>query len=326
MTRLQDDLMARARPDIEKIEKELKANLTPYFDLVAQTAGHLMFAGGKRLRPLLIVLSARICGFEDPFVYRFAGIFEYLHTATLLHDDVVDGASIRRGKPVAHSIWGAPTAVLTGDFLLARALSIASETRNPKIISVVAEVTEQMSQGEIYQLMKKGDLFFSENEYFDVIMRKTGVLIQGACRTGAMLAGARRKWEDALAGYGRNMGIVFQIADDILDYTADTEVLGKAVGADLREGKLTLPVIYALKNAGEKDRTEMEGIICRPDFTKIDFIRLIELINKYNGIDYSKKTADAYLKRAQESLSPLPSCPARDLLVIVAEYALKRDK
>lgn len=326
MTALKDDLMAMARPDIEKIEAQLKANLTPHLDLVAQTAGHLMFSGGKRLRPLLIVLSARLCGFENPFVYRFAGIFEYLHTATLLHDDVVDGASIRRGQPVAHSIWGAPTVVLTGDFLLARALSIASETNNPKIISVVAEVTEQMAQGEIYQLMKKGDLSFSENEYLDVIMRKTGVLIQGACRTGAMLADACPEWETALSGYGRNMGIVFQIADDILDYTADTQVLGKAVGADLKEGKLTLPVIYALKNAEEKDRTEMERIICRPDFSETDFIRLIKRINKYNGIDYSKKTAADYLNRALESLAPLPSCPARDLLVMVAEYALKREK
>jgi len=326
MSGLKDDLMARVRPDIEKIEAQLKANLTPHFDLVSRTAGHLMFAGGKRLRPLLIVLSARLCGFDDPFVYKFAGIFEYLHTATLLHDDVVDGGTVRRGKPVTHSIWDAPTAVLTGDFLLARALSIASETQNPRIISVVAEVTEQMAEGEIYQLDKKGDLSFSEAEYMDVIFRKTGVLIQGACRTGAMLANARPQWESALSDYGRNMGIVFQIADDILDYIADARELGKAVGADLKEGKLTLPVIYALKQADPGDRAEMEGIITRPDFLEADFNCLIELINRYDGIEYAQKTAAHYLDCALDSLKPLPDTPTRDLLAMVAEYALKRRK
>lgn len=324
MTGIKEKLLSMVAPDLEKIEVALKDNLTPHLELVKKTAGHLMFAGGKRLRPLLIVLSARICGHEDAFVTKFASIFEFLHTATLLHDDVIDGASVRRGKPVAHSVYGAPVTVLTGDFLLARALNIAAESESMRIIKVVSGMTEEISQGEIQQLIKKGDVSFSEEEYMDVIRRKTGVLIQGACKTGAILANASAAAEDALTSYGDHLGLVFQIADDILDYTADTRELGKTVGADLREGKLTLPVIHALREASPADRSRMEAIVVNADFTKDEFDILIGLLDQYGGIDYAKNVAAAHVRKAKAQLEMFSPSRARKTLEMMADYALHR--
>jgi len=226
-----------------------------------------------------MVLSARLCGYDGNYEKTFSTIFEYLHAATLLHDDLVDEATLRRGKPVAHSLWGNAIAVLVGDFLLARSLSIAAETNRPDVIKVVAEITENMSQGEIHQLMKKGSLDLTETEYMEIIERKTAVLFQGTCRVGALISGVSKEKEAALAGYGYNLGIAFQMVDDLLDYSQDTPALGKKVGADLKEGKLTLPVIYSLKSADEKDRIQMEKIIKDKDFSMEDFETLIAFMN-----------------------------------------------
>ena len=296
MTGLKQTIMDRVGQDLNDIEDALRNSLTPHLDLVAQTAGHLIFSGGKRIRPLLNMLCARLCGYTDEFIKRFSTIVEFLHAATLLHDDVVDGASMRRGKPAAHLIFGAPVTVLVGDFLLARALSIAADTQNPKIIKVISEITESMCQGEIVQLTKKGDIHLTENQYMDVIRRKTGFLIQGACQTGAIIAGASIDVETRLAEYGFHIGIVFQIADDLLDYTSDTKMLGKTIGADLKEGKLTLPVIYALAKAQPQDRQWMERLIQRMNFSDSDFKHLVKLLRDYGGIDYSKNIAREQLK------------------------------
>ncbi|MFW6081839.1 MAG: polyprenyl synthetase family protein [Desulfosalsimonas sp.] len=324
MTGLKKKLLRKVDPDLEIIESALLENLNPHVDLVKQTAGHLLFSGGKRLRPLLIVLSARICGHESPFVSKFATTFEFLHTATLLHDDIIDGASMRRGKAVAHSIYGAPVTVLVGDFLLARALYISAETEDPKIIRVVSAITEQMSQGEIHQLVKKGDVRITEDEYMDIIRCKTGILIEGACKSGAILAKAGQRQENALTAYGRHLGLVFQIADDLLDYTADTSELGKTVGADLREGKLTLPLIHALKKAQGADRRLMEAIIADEDFSESDFNALIDLLEKYSGLDYAKKAAEDNLSRAKQQLKIFAPSETRDILETLADYALHR--
>jgi octaprenyl-diphosphate synthase len=324
MTGVKQKLLSMVAGDLEKIETALENNLTPHLALVRETAGHLMFAGGKRLRPLLIVLSARICGHEDEFIYKFASIFEFLHTATLLHDDVIDGATVRRGKPVAHAIYGAPVTILTGDFLLARALRIAAESNSMRIIDVVSSMTEEISQGEIHQLIKKGDVTFSEDEYMSVIRRKTGVLIQGACKTGAILADALPDTEEALSIYGDHLGLVFQIADDILDYTAESGELGKTVGADLREGKITLPVIHALREATDPDRRQMESIIADTDFSESQFQVLIGLINKYGGIEYSMNAAAVHVKAAMAALDIFKASRTKEILEMMAQYALNR--
>jgi len=214
---IKSKILAGVKNDLDGIEAALLNNLNPYLDLVSQTARHILFSGGKRLRPLLMVLSARLCGYRGDKDIYFSCIFEYLHAATLLHDDLVDGAELRRGKPVAHAEWGSPTAVLVGDFLLARALSIASETGSLRAIKIISKITEDMSEGEIHQLQKRGNLKLSEKEYMEVIRRKTAMLIQGACRVGAVIAAAAQQEENALALYGLNLGLAFQMADDLLD-------------------------------------------------------------------------------------------------------------
>ncbi len=324
MNDLKAEILALARNDLAEIEKELENNLTTYLDLVHKTASHILFSGGKRLRPLLMVLSARICNYKGHYDKTFSVIFEYLHAATLLHDDLVDDASLRRGKPVAHSIWDNSTAVLVGDYLLSRVLSIAAGSDKIKIIKIIAKITEEMTQGEVHQLMRKGNLNLSEEEYFEVIQHKTAVLIQGACQTGAVLADAPEKEEKALADYGYNMGIAFQMADDLLDYMADTDTLGKEIGTDLREGKLTLPVIHALENANPEDREIMESIIKKNEFSLEEFEIFKALIKKNKGIAYTKQKAEKHITRAKNAILIFNKSEAMDLMIKLADYALLR--
>jgi len=316
MTAVEDDLIA--------IENALKENLNPYLDLVADVAGHIIFGGGKRLRPLLMVLCARICGYGGDYDKTFSTAIEYLHAATLLHDDLVDGAQVRRGKPVAHLKWGNPTTVLVGDFLLARAMSISAGTGKLRVIQILAQLTENMSQGEVHQLMRKGDVNLAESEYVEVIRRKTAMLFEAACRVSAVIAEAPAEKESALADYGYNLGIAFQMADDLLDYTTDSEALGKEVGADLKEGKLTLPVIYALRKAGPADRHRMVQIITDENFSESDFKLLIGLLDKYGGVAYTRQTAGGHIEKAKSALNSFDPCPTRDTLMDIADYALAR--
>jgi octaprenyl-diphosphate synthase len=326
MNDLKKRLLGMVKEDLEKIEASLAWHLTTSFDLVSTVASHLLFSGGKRLRPLLLILSARICGYAGNQDVDFATAFEYLHTATLLHDDVVDEADIRRGKPTAHGLWNSATAVLVGDFLFARASSIAAQTRQIEAIGILANVTEEMSQGELFQLTKKGNLKITETEYLDVIRRKTAVLFQGACQIGAGLAGAGEAQKKALAAYGHNLGVSFQIADDLLDYTQqDIKIFGKKAGADLREGKVTLPVIYTLKKADSKDSGAIKAIIENKDFTVDEFKILISLMEKYGGLNYAHKAASTYVGNAKNALLIFPESETRDILMGFADYALERD-
>jgi octaprenyl-diphosphate synthase len=324
MSDLKHKILARVKSDLEEIEVALEQNLNPYLDLVSQIAGHILFSGGKRLRPLLMVLSARISGYNGSYDRIFSTIFEYLHAATLLHDDLVDEAVLRRGKPVANSIWGNPAAVLVGDFLLARSLAIAAETKLPEVIKVVSNITENMSQGEIHQLMRKGHLDLTEAEYMEIIEHKTAVLFQGTCCSGALIAGVSPEKTKALSDYGFNLGIAFQMVDDLLDYSSDTTVLGKEVGADLKEGKLTLPVIYSLESAAPEDRTLMEKIIKNRDFSVNDFEVLIKMIDKYDGRTYTQSLATQYVRRAKERLSVFNNSETKETLLMIADYTLSR--
>jgi octaprenyl-diphosphate synthase len=325
MKELKHRIYTQVQADLEGIETAIEKNLNPYLDLVSKTASHILFSGGKRLRPLLMVLCAKICRYAGSNAISFSTIFEYLHAATLLHDDLVDGATLRRGSPVAHSIWGNETAVLVGDFLLARALSIAAETGRTEIIHVIAEVTENMSQGEIHQLMRKGATDLKEPEYLEIISKKTAVLMQAACRVGAILSDAPEDVEKGLSEYGFNLGLAFQMADDLLDYTADASVLGKELGADLKEGKLTLPVVHALDRAPEDVKLQMERIIKDREFSVHDFKMLIDMMNQYDGIDYTKKLALQKVRIAQSALSLFEPSETKALLHDIADYAVDRD-
>ena len=324
MKDLKQKILTAVEDDLNDIEKALSDNLNPYLDLVSEVAGHLLFSGGKRLRPLLMVLSARICGYTGNYEKTFSTALEYLHTATLLHDDLVDEAAMRRGKAVAHSTWGNSITVLVGDYLLARALSISAGTGRLKVIQILAELTENMSQGEVHQLMRKGDINLKEDEYLEVIRRKTAMLFEAACRVSAIIADAPQESETALADFGYNLGIAFQMADDLFDYTLTTTDFGKAVGADLREGKLTLPVISALRNAASDDKELMIKIIQDPNFSVEDFETLIELLDKHGGLVYTQKLAAAYIDKAKQALCTFDSSPTRDIMLDIADYALAR--
>jgi len=317
-------IYSQVQDDLVRIEKALADNLNPYLDLVTEVARHILFSGGKRLRPLLTVLSAKLCGFRAGYVIKMSTIFEFLHAATLLHDDLVDGSGMRRGAQAAHTVWDHSTVVLVGDFLLARSLTLAAESGDTRVIDVIARITENMSQGEIQQLQRKGALDLSEAEYFEVIRRKTAVLFQGACRVSAILAGAGPAKENALDAYGLHLGLAFQMADDLLDYTVDPAAIGKPVGSDLREGKLTLPVICALSRAGDADRRRMEQIITRRQFEGADFSELIRLVESYGGIDYTRKQAAGHIQQAVDALAAFDSGPARAVLSDIARYALVR--
>jgi len=322
MSDLKQKILSAVEADLDDIEKALSDNLNPYLDLVSDVAGHILFSGGKRLRPLLMVLSARMCGYSGDYEKTFSTALEYLHTATLLHDDLVDEAAMRRGKTVAHATWGNSITVLVGDYLLARALSISAGTGKLRVVQVLAELTENMSQGEVHQLMRKGDIKLTEEEYMTVIRRKTAVLFEAACQVSAIIAEAPEEKEKALAEFGYNLGIAFQMADDLFDYTLQTADFGKEVGADLREGKLTLPVIHALKQARPRDL--MVKIIQDNDFATEDFKTLIGLLEKYGGIEYTQKAAAAYIETAKAALSIFPPSPTRQTMLDIADYALAR--
>ena len=324
MTDLKQKILAAVEDDLNEIEKALSDNLTPYLDLVSEVAGHLLFSGGKRLRPLLMVLSARLCGYSGNYDKTFSTALEYLHTATLLHDDLVDDATMRRGKQVAHANWGNAITVLVGDYLLARALSIAAGTGVLRVIQILAQLTESMSQGEVHQLMRKGDINLEEEEYLEVIRRKTAMLFEAACRVSAVLAEASHDIENALAEYGYNLGIAFQMADDLFDYTLSTSALGKKVGADLREGKLTLPVIHALRNTSNGDRDVMIEIIQNRNFSEEEFKTLVGLLDKYGGLTYTNKVAASYIDKAKKALSIFEPSQTKGTLLDIADYALSR--
>jgi octaprenyl-diphosphate synthase len=324
MNDLRDRILAAVEADLVDIEKALADNINPYLDLVSDVAGHILFSGGKRLRPLLMVLSARICGYNGNYEKTFSTALEYLHAATLLHDDLVDEATLRRGKPVAHSKWGNSITVLVGDYLLARALSISAGTGRLRIVQILAKLTENMSQGEVHQLMLKGDINLTEDEYKEVIRRKTAMLFEAACRVSAIIADATDEQERALAEYGFNLGIAFQMADDLFDYTLQTAELGKEVGADLREGKLTLPLIYALQQARAADRELMIKIIQNQDFSQTDFNLLIDLLEKYGGLAYTQNMAASYIETAKKALTVFDASPTKETMLDIADYALAR--
>ncbi|MFO7753694.1 MAG: polyprenyl synthetase family protein [Desulfobacteraceae bacterium] len=321
---LKNRIIEIVREDLALIEEALKRNLNSRLDLVSDIAGHLLFGKGKRLRPLLTITGARMCGYDNAFSIDFSTVFEYLHAATLLHDDVVDGAEMRRGKQAAHYRWQTPKVILTGDFLLARSLNIASKTGLPEIINVISRITEEMAQGEIDQLDKKGRLDLSEKEYMDIINRKTAVLIRGACRSGAILAGAPEAEKTALSNYGYHLGIAFQMADDLLDYTADAETLGKNPGADLREGKLTLPLIKALETANADDKEAMERMIRAEKLTVDIFTNLVSMLDRYGGIEYTGKKAAAHVNSAKEAIEIFEDSGPKQLLTMLADYAVER--
>ncbi|MHB9073933.1 MAG: polyprenyl synthetase family protein [Desulfobaccales bacterium] len=308
--------------DVTAINLALSANLQTHVPLIAEVGRHILLSGGKRVRPLLFILAARMCGCQGNNLSDFSTIFEYLHAATLLHDDVVDAANVRRGVSTANTIWGNQAVILVGDFLLAKALSLAVTTNKLKILQVLSHATTMMAEGEILQLLHAGNLKTTEADYFDVITRKTATLMAAACQIGAILGGVEPSQEEALSQMGLNLGITFQVVDDILDYTGDERELGKQVCADLREGRITLPLIHALAQANTEDRERLEAIA--QDLTPDSAPELKRLLDKYGSLDHSRGIARDYTLKAQDNLGTFPASLEKTYFWAITEELLAR--
>jgi octaprenyl-diphosphate synthase len=308
--------------DVVAINLALAANLQTHVPLIAEVGRHILLSGGKRVRPLLFILAARMCGCQGNHLSDFSTIFEYLHAATLLHDDVIDAADVRRGVSTANTIWGNQAVILVGDFLLAKSLSLAVTTNKLKILQVLSQATTMMAEGEILQLLHAGNLKITEADYFEVITRKTAILMSAACQIGAILGGAPPAQEEALSQMGLNLGITFQVVDDILDYTGDEKELGKQVCADLREGRITLPLIHALAQADARDHERLTAIA--QDLKPETAPELHSLLEKYESLDRARAIAQDYTLKAQANLATFPASLEKTYFWAITEELLAR--
>ncbi len=302
--------------------KELFKNNVPVIPLIGS---YIISSGGKRLRPLFHLISADISGYSGDAQIEIAGIIESIHTASLLHDDVVDVAVVRRGKPTANSVWGNQVVVLVGDFLYSNALKFAVMQKNQRIMETLSEATTRMTEGELLQLNRIGDPDMKEEEYFEIISAKTGALISAACRIGAILGGLPGEMENALGDFGMKAGMVFQMADDILDYMAEEGELGKTLCKDLEEGKITLPLLYLLKEAEDEEVYEIKKMI-KDGFSEENLTRVMVLLRKYRSIEASFTAAKSLVDEAKGKLSVFPESPHKDALLAVVDYSLYRGK
>jgi len=307
------------------VEKEIRDLFGSSAPVIAMVGNHIISSGGKRLRPLFHILSAEMASYRGSSDIKIAGIIESIHTASLLHDDIVDMADVRRGKPTANSVWGNQVVVLVGDFLYSNALRTAVMQKSQRIMETLSEATTRMTEGELLQLQRIGDVDITEQEYMEIISAKTGALISAACRIGAILGNLPAEAEEALADFGMKTGIVFQMADDILDYMADEDDLGKKLGKDLGEGKITLPLLHLLKAAGGQEIVGIKAII-EGDFSTEGVSRILHLLKKYRSIEASFEKASALVAEARGRLSLFPDSEAKTSLLKIAEYSLQRGK
>jgi octaprenyl-diphosphate synthase len=301
--------------------RDLFRNKIPFIPMIGN---YLISSGGKRLRPLFHLISADVAGYKAGADIEIAAIIESIHTASLLHDDVVDMAEMRRGNRTANSIWGNQIVVLVGDFLYSNALRTAVLQKNQKIMEILSGATTRMTEGELLQLTRIGNPDITEEEYIEIISAKTGALISAACRLGAVLGELPEAQEDALANFGMKTGMVFQIADDILDYMADENALGKKLCKDLEEGKITLPLLYMLNVAGDDEKNEIKMII--KNFSDEGLLRIMELLKEHRCIERSLEKARSLAGEATAELSVFPESRAKDALLAISDYSLYRER
>lgn len=312
---------SRLRTVEQKIEELFNSKVAA----IPMIGNYIISSGGKRIRPLVHLISAELAGYQGDAHLQIAGIIESIHTASLLHDDVIDMADVRRGKPTANSVWGNQIVILVGDFLYSNALRLAVMQKNQKIMESLSEATTRMTEGELLQLHRTGDPEIKEEEYMQIIAAKTGALISAACRIGAILGGLSEKHENALGNFGMKTGIVFQMADDILDYMADEGELGKKIGKDLEEGKITFPLLHLLKTATEDEVGQIKTII-KDGFSEEGLGKILHLVKKYKSIEASFKKAHSLIDEAKSELSVFPAGRAKEALLTVADYSLRREK
>ncbi|HOD76322.1 MAG TPA: polyprenyl synthetase family protein, partial [Syntrophorhabdaceae bacterium] len=273
--------------DLDELESSIDELISTRVSYIKEIVTYIIRSGGKRVRPVLVMLCSKLCGYRGRKHIPYAAIIEFIHTATLLHDDVVDNAKTRRGLSTVNTVWGNEPSVLVGDFLYSRSFELMSRDGNNEILKTISKVTTALSEGEILEIVKTADVETTEKDYYEIIGNKTAVLFGAACEIGAILGGRPDSERRALRNFGYDLGIAFQLMDDVLDYTSYNDVLGKHVGTDLKEGKVTLPLIHVLRNAGEKDKTQIEKIFAKQKITQRDFDRVLAIIERNGGIAYT---------------------------------------
>ncbi len=313
------------REDLVAVEQELGRDAASSVSTVTEIAEYLREGGGKRIRPTLLLLSAHQLGYSGHGAIRLGAVVEMLHTATLVHDDIIDGADTRRGRPSANTTWGNEKCVLAGDWLYMQAFKVALEEQNLRVLDLLIDLTKQMVEGELLQIQKLGKSV-SEAEYYDLIFRKTACLFSVSMRLGAVLAKATEAQETSLGAYGRAVGLAFQIVDDVLDLTATEEVLGKPVASDLREGKATLAVIHSADHGTAADRKAIRRVLDDRSFENVSRQQIREILVRNGSVEYAMAAADRYAEQSRQALAPLAETEFKRALLWVPDFVVAREK
>ncbi|MCW8860177.1 MAG: polyprenyl synthetase family protein [Deltaproteobacteria bacterium] len=319
-------VIALLKDEMQAVEQQFEKNLASDVQLISQVGQYVLSSGGKRIRPMLLILCSRLCNYRGDKHIELAGVVEFIHTATLLHDDVVDSASLRRGNRSANSVWGNQASVLVGDFLFAKSFSVMVGSESLKILKILSDTTTQLAEGEILQLINTCDLEVNESRYLQVVRDKTAILIAAACQVGGVLAGVDSDQEAALREFGLEIGTAFQLMDDALDYVADQEDFGKEKGHDLFEGKMTLPLIHTYENSSEKECAEISRIVNAEELEPQDLDYVCSLIDAKGGIEYTRLKAQERIEKAKRQLIKFPDCVARQSLFTLADFVVSRTK
>jgi octaprenyl-diphosphate synthase len=313
------------RDDLAAIEREFGRDTVSRVSAITEIGEYLRGGGGKRLRPALLLLSSKLFDYQGRGAVRLGAVVEIIHTATLVHDDIIDEADTRRGRPAANTQWGNPKCVLAGDWLYMQAFKIAVQERNFRILDTLIDLTQQMVEGELLQMEKLGKLI-SLDEYFDLIFRKTACLFSVCMRMGAILGGATAEQEESLARYGLDLGIAFQIVDDVLDLTASESVLGKPVASDLREGKVTMAVIHALERCTPRERKMIETVVRERAFEGVTHGEVLEILTRYGSLDAANQRALQYATLARNAICSFPDGEIKRALLWAPEFVVAREK
>ena len=312
--------------DLREVEREFARHVQSQVDVIPTIGNYVKDSGGKRIRPAVLLMAARMAGYTGERAVRYASVIEFIHTATLVHDDIIDESELRRGREAAHTRWGNHLTVLFGDFLYLKSMSLALTHDNLDVVRLLCDVTLRIVEGEIYQLTKNGVVDLSEEEHFDIVRRKTAYLFAGSAKIGGMLGPTTVAQQDALWDYGFNIGMAFQLVDDLLDFMGEEGVLGKPVGGDLREGKMTLPVIHLLRGGDGRADELIRKIVRDRDATLDESRELQSLLREARSLDYAHRAAAGFVERAKRALDVFPSVPERDALSFLPDYVLARDR
>jgi len=313
------------RDDLREVEREFARHVQSQVALIPTIGNYIQDGGGKRIRPAVLLMSARMAGYTGEQAVLYAAVIEFIHTATLVHDDIIDESELRRGRDAVHTRWGNHVTVLFGDFLYLKSMSLALTQDNLEIIRLLCDVTLRIVEGEIYQLTKNGVVDLTEEEHFDIVRRKTAYLFAGSAKIGGMLGPTTREQQDALWDYGLNIGMAFQIVDDLLDFTGEEVVLGKPVGGDLREGKMTLPVIHLL-GRDERGAALIRQAVLDRSLSLEEWRELRSLLVQHRSIEYARRLAAEYVERARKALYAFPPSESRDALIFLPDYVISRDR